>query len=226
MSPDHLGVSRTARYFSLGCQPGATHELWVVLHGYAQLAERFLRWFDPLADGATRVVAPEALSRFYLETGLDGRHGPVIGASWLTREDRDTDLADHVHYLDALIQRLLVAVPSRPRLTVLGFSQGSVMAARWLVRTRCVPDQVILWGTPLPRDLAGDALAGCRRGKPLLFVAGDADPFAPPGAIEGDAAMLQGHGVAAIAQRFTGGHAISGEPLLRAAGRTPPPSTA
>jgi hypothetical protein len=63
VSFEHLGVSRTARYFTLGSEPATARELWVVLHGHAQLAERFLRWFEPLVDGATRVVAPEALSR-------------------------------------------------------------------------------------------------------------------------------------------------------------------
>jgi hypothetical protein len=69
-----------------------------VLHGYAQLAERFLRWFRPVDDGQTWIVAPEALSRFYLETTLKGSHGPAIGATWLTREAREADLADHVDY--------------------------------------------------------------------------------------------------------------------------------
>ena len=88
MRPRHLTVSRTARYFTLGPDGAPVSELWIVLHGYAQLASRFLRWFSPLDDGATVIAAPEALSRFYLETRLDGGHGPAIGATWLTREDR------------------------------------------------------------------------------------------------------------------------------------------
>jgi predicted esterase len=216
---EHFAARRMARYCSLGADPEATRELWVVLHGYAQLASRFLGWFERLADGATRVVAPEALSRFYLETRLDGRHGAVIGATWLTREDRDADLADHVHYLDGLLQRLLVSLPTRPRVTVLGFSQGSVMAARWLVRTQCVPEQVVLWGTPLPRDVSPEALAACRHGRPITLVAGGADPFVPVGSIEDDARALAQHGGNASAVRFDGGHEVPAAVLLRIADR-------
>jgi predicted esterase len=216
---EHFAAARTARYCSIGAAPEATRELWVVLHGYAQLAGRFLRWFEPLADGGTRIVAPEALSRFYLETGLDGRHGPAIGATWLTREDRDADLADHVHYLDALLQRLLVGFPIRPRVTVLGFSQGSVMVARWLVRSHCVPEQVVLWGTPLPRDVTPEALVACRHGRLLTLVAGAADPFVPVGSIEDDARALAQHGGNASAVRFDGGHEVPAAVLLRIADR-------
>jgi predicted esterase len=216
---EHFAARRTARYYSIGAEPEATRNLWIVLHGYAQQADRFLRWFEPLADSATRIVAPEALSRFYLETGLDGRHGPVIGATWLTREDRDADIADHVHYLDGLLQRLLVSLSTRPRVTVLGFSQGSVMAARWLVRTHCVPEEVVLWGTPLPRDVSPEALAACRHGRPVTLVGGTSDPFVPAGSIEEEVRLLAQHGGRARAIRFDGGHEIPAPALIRVAGQ-------
>jgi predicted esterase len=216
----HLKVHRSSRHFVLGADPAESRELVIGLHGYAQLADRFLRWLAPLDDGGTCLVAPEALSRFYLETGLDGNHGPVVGATWLTREDRDADLADHVHYLDSLVQHLLATFPARPRVTVLGFSQGSVMAARWLVRSRWIPDQVILWGTPLPADVTPEVLGGCRHGRPLVLAGGDRDPLAPPGRLEEDVARLQAQGVAATVQRFAGGHSIPAPALLEACGRS------
>lgn len=219
MRSEHLTVTRAARFWTIGAEPEAAHELWIVLHGYAQLAARFLRWFEPLLEGGTRIVAPEALSRFYLETTLTGRHGPVIGASWLTREDREADLADHIHYLDALLQRLLLPFPARPRVTVLGFSQGSVMAARWLAASHCVPEQAVLWGAPLPGDVSGEALAGRRHGRPILLVAGAGDPVVPPGSIESDAELLTRHGCDARAVRFEGGHEIPPAALLGIAGR-------
>ena len=49
VSEHHLSVARTARYYTLG-EPGAT-EVWFVCHGYGQLAGRFLRRFEPIADG-------------------------------------------------------------------------------------------------------------------------------------------------------------------------------
>lgn len=219
MNEGSLTVSRTARYFTLGADAAAPTELWVTLHGYAQLAKRFLRQFRPLEDGATVIVAPEALSRFYLETMLDGRHGESVGATWLTREHREADLEDHLAYLDGLTGQLIASFQTPPRLTILGFSQGSVMAARWVLRGGITPDRLVLWGAPLPRDVAPEALARARAGRPVCLSAGDRDPFVPAGTIEANAETLRAHGVPAAARRFTGGHAIPPGALLDTAER-------
>src|SRR5919107_1722168 len=67
ITPHSIHVRRTARYYTLGPTHGFPRELWVVVHGYGQLARRFIEWFAPLDDGTRLVIAPEALSRFYLE---------------------------------------------------------------------------------------------------------------------------------------------------------------
>ena len=129
----HLKVTRTARYWTVG-DPGQGDggEIWFVLHGYKQLARRFLRRFEALATDRRMLVAPEALSRFYVSPE-PGRHGPrsVVGATWMTREDRLNEIEDYVAYLDGLAEELGAA---RHRMTVLGFSQGVATATRWVVR--------------------------------------------------------------------------------------------
>lgn len=218
MQPHHIAVTRTARYFTLGPDGAPVRELWIVLHGYAQLASRFLRWFTPLDDGATVIAAPEALSRFYLETRLDGGHGPAIGATWLTREDRAAEIADILRYLDQLVS-LLVEAHRPERLVVLGFSQGSITAARWAGTTAVTADQLILWGSPLAADVALETLAARRAGRPVILVAGENDPHAPAGTLEEQAAALVRAGTPASAVRFVGGHTIDGATLRRVAGR-------
>jgi predicted esterase len=221
MPPRHLPVSRTARYFTHGRERGEVAELWIVLHGYAQLAERFLLPFAVLDNGTTAIVAPEALSRFYLETGLDGRHGERIGATWLTREDREADLADHLRYLDQLHRHLMDEFGTwRPRLSVLGFSQGSVMAARWMAQGTVHPERLVLWGTPLPRDVTPEQLAAHLGSTSVHFVAGERDPLVPPGSVEASAEALALLGIATQVRRFDGGHAIDRAALLAVAGRT------
>jgi len=56
-----IRVLRTVRFRVLG-DPVASGEVWFVLHGYRQTAERFIRRFQHLPGaGETRaVVAPEA----------------------------------------------------------------------------------------------------------------------------------------------------------------------
>jgi predicted esterase len=219
----HLPVARTARYRTLGPEQGDVAELWVVLHGYAQTAERFLRDFTVLENGSTLIVAPEALSRFYLETTLEGRHGQVIGANWLTREDRDTDLADHLRYLDQLLHHLMDGFGTwRPRLSLLGFSQGSVMAARWMAGGTIRPERLVLWGTPLPRDVPPSVLAPRLGATPVSFTAGDRDPYAPAETIEASADALRELGATVRVCRFDGGHTIDRAALLAAADRTAP----
>ncbi|NIP78275.1 MAG: phospholipase, partial [Gemmatimonadetes bacterium] len=87
-------------------------EVWFVLHGYGQLAERFVRRFDALPgvrDGMRAVVAPEALSRFYVEEEVTGPHGPEsrVGATWMTRADREHEIRDYVEYLDRVAAAVL-----------------------------------------------------------------------------------------------------------------------
>lgn len=217
----HLAVTRTARYFTLGDLGPATREVWVVLHGYAQLAARFLTQFEPVADPARVIVAPEGLSRFYLETSRRGSHGDLVGATWMTREDRLADIADYVHYLDALYAAIFARVERRgASLHVLGFSQGTATASRWtaLGADGARPDRLILWGGEVPPDLDLAAAAERWRRLPMTLVVGDADEYITPKILARDEARLRDHGIAYEVRRFAGGHTIDPAVLRELAG--------
>jgi len=221
MRLQHLDVTRTARYFLLGPENGSAGEVWIGLHGYAQLASRFLRWLQPLDDGRTLVAAPEALSRFYLETGMDGRHGKAIGATWLTREDREADLRDHLGYLGRLHEDLLARSAAHPRVVLLGFSQGAALAARWVAEGTVRPDMLVLWGAPPPPDVTPPRLAERLAGRPLHLVAGDRDGYLPGDVLDAAAARCTEAGALVTVTRFSGGHQVHGPTLLALAGRGP-----
>ena len=180
----HITVARTARYAAVGA-PGAA-ELWVVCHGYRQLARRFIREFQGIAGAERRIVAPEGLSRFYLDEE-GGPHGPEarVGATWMTREDRIAEIDDYVAYLDALAEReseqtdvgVRVSGPGRSRITALGFSQGTATVARWAVQGRTRIDRLILWGGGLPHDLDVAAARERLQGVRVALVYGAEDPF-------------------------------------------------
>jgi len=206
MREHHLSVPRTARYFVLG-EPGpAVREVWFVLHGYGQLAARFLKGFEPLDDGTRLVVAPEALSRFYLDPA--GRD--KVGASWMTREDRLAEIADYVRYLDAVSADVLARLEGRAaRVHVLGFSQGTATACRWAALGAVRADRLVLWGGEVPPDL--DLAAGRERLAPLdlVLVAGSRDEFITPKVLARDEERLRGSGIAYRVIRFDGGHEIT-----------------
>jgi predicted esterase len=210
----HISVARTARYQQLGEASPATQQLWVVLHGYGQLAEYFIRHFRPLhaADpSGTVIVAPEGLSRFYLH-GTDGR----IGASWMTRADRLAEINDQASYLTQLLRSLLASCPASTRVTVLGFSQGTATASRWLAG--CAghwrPQRLILWAGDFPADIALASAQQLVKGLPIALVSGEQDAYVGLAKLRDQARVLQQHGAHVTTHSFSGGHTLDAT-LLR-----------
>jgi predicted esterase len=220
ITPHALVVPRTARYFTLGPTHGFPRELWFVCHGYAQLASRFLRQFAPIDDGTRLVVAPEGLSRFYLDPIPVRRReaSPRIGASWMTREDREAEIADYVAYLELLSAELRHPLSgAAPRIVVLGFSQGTATVSRWLAASDLRVNQLVLWGGAIPPELDLAAWSARLHGAAITLVAGDQDEFAAPSAVAAEAERLSTAGVAFTIQRYAGGHGIDGDALVRLA---------
>lgn len=210
----HIPVARTARYCTLGDPLGQPRELWYVCHGYGQLAARFLRRFAPLHDGTRLIVAPEALSRFYIERpGRTHAHSPV-GASWMTREDRLSEIDDYIRFLDALHAQIAQPlVPAPARTIVLGFSQGAATACRWIARGAVRADRLILWGGLFPPDLDLDAHAAILRALELVVVAGDSDPHITPASLSEQHTRLAAYGINPRHVTYPGGHEITSEGL-------------
>jgi predicted esterase len=215
----HIRVPRTARYYLLrtGAERGMDSEIWVVLHGYRQLARRFVRRFAPLATGARTIVAPEALSRFYIEDE-PGPHGPEsrVGATWMTREDRLAEIGDYVEYLDELHATLL-SPADRRRVTVLGFSQGAATVSRWAALGRARIDRLILWSGALAHDLDLRAAAPRLRTLGLTYVIGRRDGWAGPDRLAAEHERLRTHDIPYRLIRYDGGHEIEDDPLRRLA---------
>lgn len=213
-----MAVPRTARYFTLGPTHGFPRELWFVCHGYGQLAERFIRQFAPLDDGTRLIVAPEALSRFYLDPIPKRRNDPSprIGASWMTREDREAEIADYVSYLERLADEVRHSLTgAAPRIVVLGFSQGTATVCRWLAASAMRADQLVLWSGTIPPELDPAAWAERLHGASITLVAGERDEMVPPSTMAAEAERLSAAGVAFTIHRFDGTHGIA-ESGLRA----------
>jgi predicted esterase len=213
----HLTVQRTARYAYLGPAGPAAEEVWFVLHGYGQRASAFLEGFAPLDDGRRLLVAPEALSRFYLDSGPSGRHGEQVGASWMTREDRDSEIDDYVRYLEALKAHVLAPVGRTDvPVRVLGFSQGVATAARWVFAASWKPVQVILWGGLLPQELVPEAGAPFPA-FPVAFVSGERDHAVDQVRLAQQVAALRSRGGRVEQVTFAGAHRLDAPTLLRLA---------
>jgi len=215
-------VPRTARYYTLGPTHGFPRELWIACHGYGQLAARFITQFASLDDGTRLIVAPEALSRFYLDPIPMRRHDPSprVGATWMTREARLGEIADYVHYLERLLTELRHPLTgAAPRIVVLGFSQGTATVCRWLATSEHRADQLVLWGGAVPPELDLAAWASRLHGATITLVSGDRDELAPPAAAAAEAERFATAGVAHEMLRHPGGHQVDAGTLQELARR-------
>jgi predicted esterase len=147
MTEDHyLNITQQAKYTTLGQLNGQTKEVWIVLHGYGQLAKYFIRKFSTLTDRGHFVIAPEARSKFYLN-GHSGR----VGATWMTKEDRLKDIENYTLYLNTLYDSF--GFNDTIKITVVGFSQGAATASRWLAAGQAHVDRLLLWSGIFPSDM-------------------------------------------------------------------------
>jgi predicted esterase len=165
----NFSVKKTARYFQLGELNESTEHIVIACHGYAQLANYFLKWFEPFDLKNTVIIAPEGLSRFY----WNGFSGNVV-ASWMTKVDREDDISDYVNYLDDIIKSL--ALNPKVKLTALGFSQGGATVSRWLLKSDFKFNNLVLWAAVFPEDIEIGSLKS-KVINPVQILFGDKDQF-------------------------------------------------
>ena len=214
MTEHHLTVARTARYYQLGELSAQTQRVWIVCHGYGQLAQYFARHFQFLvdADPAAVVIAPEGLSRFYLH-GSSGR----VGASWMTRDDRLHEIEDHIGFLNQLTDKVRTSCPAGVPITVLGFSQGTATVGRWLARARFRPAHLILWAGGFPEDLAPPVAKALLQGLRLTMVAGTNDEYISADQLAQQQAQLLQLGGTPRLVTFAGKHELNRDVLAQLA---------
>jgi predicted esterase len=206
ISHQTIEVSRTARYYLMGGGANRVEELWFVLHGFGQLAREFVQFFGDVADGHRLVVAPEALNRYYTvgSTAVPAAER-AVGATWMTREDRQNEIKDYIGYLDLLHARI-AAKHAGARTVVVGFSQGGATASRWAMLGRARIDRLILWGATVPPDAVLEAKSF--RGAALSLVVGSGDQYITPGVLAAERSRLAAAGIKPGIVEYEGGHSI------------------
>jgi predicted esterase len=165
----HLSAQKFFRYSTLGDSKKAKILLYV-LHGYGQLSPYFIRKFNFLSDNYF-IVAHEGMHRFYLQ-GTSGR----VGASWMTKEDREIDIADNINWLNEL-DRSINDLGKFERTVILGFSQGGATAARWYYSNKIKVNQLILWASVFPSDIDPPEISTINSTRNIFFVVGKEDEY-------------------------------------------------
>lgn len=210
VSEHHIEVKRTARYYTDGHLGPETKEVWIVCHGYGYLAEYFIKYFKGLASGTCCIVAPEGLSRFY-KSGVGGD----VGASWMTKSDRLSEIDDYVNYLEQLVQFIMKDLDREEvKLNVLGFSQGTAAVCRWLTSRSIAIDNLVIWAGEIPDDLDFEKFNQVLDKKPVHLVIGDADEFVSEQLLKQFEMYLKSKSVDYKLHLYKGGHKIN-EPVLQ-----------
>lgn len=197
----HIRVEKTARY-SILRPKGDVKSVLFAIHGYRQLAPYFIKQFQVLADMGVMIIAPEGLHRFYVE-GYGGR----VGASWMTKEDREIDIEDYVRYLNTLCESVLSEIEGLP-VHLLGFSQGGPTACRWLAGSDIPFQSLVLYATVFPNDFFFVINQNRLKDMQIQILFGDDDMFATEKIISDKIKWLEDRGVTMDLVRFKGGHEI------------------
>lgn len=209
----HISVTRTARFYTLGKLENSTKDIWIFIHGHRDLAGKFIMKFSELAEMGSYLIAPEALMRLYIK-GDSGN----VGASWMTKEDREADIQDYVSYIDRLFFEEIEpkAKELNLKINALGFSQGSATLSRWLALGKAKIDKAVFWCGSLGHDVDYSAAENFKQMEiHQVFASNDPyyDSSFPPQQVE----ILTKSGLTPKTFTFNGGHEISVE-LMKQAG--------
>ncbi|MDN5203357.1 alpha/beta hydrolase [Fulvivirgaceae bacterium BMA10] len=211
MNEFHINFNYKARYFKHGKINEQTEHIWFVAHGYGQLARFFIKKFEVLDPNRHCVIVPEGLSRFYLY-GFTGR----VGATWMTKEDRLTDIENYIQYLNSVYeQELSENINEKIKVTLLGFSQGVATISRWAMQEHLQYDRLILWAGVFPPDMNFEFGKSKLRNVPVHIVYGDQDQYIHESKIEEQKAAIEKLQIQPKTTIFSGEHDIDQETLIQ-----------
>jgi predicted esterase len=200
MQEHHIETAVSGRY--LVEAPAGVGPLPILagFHGYGQTGEEEMDLLRQIpGSGSWARCSVEALHPF-----MNVRGNP--GSCWMTRRDRELRIAENVHYVDAVLDRVMHDYPIGGTLVLHGFSQGAGMACRAALLGRHPASAVMLLGGDVPPEL--DRLERMRM---VHLARGDRDRLYPQERFEADGERLRDAGVLLSVSSFTGSHGPTGD---------------
>lgn len=210
MKENYTSFLLKAPYYTLNELTANTKNIWLVCHGYGQLAKFFLRKFSVLDKTENFFLFPQGLSKFYLD-----QHSRV-GATWMTKEDRLTDIQNQYSYIDSVIFDELGADLSAYKINMFGFSQGVATICRYAAYSKLPIQKLILWGGAIPPELEKKDFDFLYHESEVNMVLGNEDQYYTVEQYEKEVARaraIMGDHIQFTV--FEGGHEITPEQLLK-----------
>lgn len=167
-----LDLTLTASYETYGTLSKSTETIIMAFHGYGQLAKYFIKKFDIVDTEKCYVIAPQGLSKFYLNNHTR------VGASWMTKEDRLLDLKNQLHYVQTVFETETKGVDwTKVRLIIFGFSQGTATASRWSKTNKIPFDTFIAYAGQIGYELMESDFDFMKSDAEVICFLGDNDQF-------------------------------------------------
>ena len=207
---NHIKTEKSARYYQLGNANNNIKNLLIVFHGYGELAEEFISNFTEISNDETLIVAPEALNKFYLR-GFYGK----VGATWMTKEDRKSDIEDYVNLINNIFKKVSNQLNiDKVKITVLGFSQGTHTAVRWLNSSKIKIDNLLLWSGTFPHDCNYIERNEYWSKINSLILLGNSDKLISEKHIQSEIEFMDSQKLIYKIINYNGGHSIDSDQLI------------
>ena len=203
-------IPQSRHFFTIGSPTPEIKRLWIVCHGYAQLADDFLQNFVDLNDGTNLVVAPEGSNLWYRK----GFAGDVT-ANWMTKRHRLDAIEDYANFLQSVHNQCVAQLSPEVKIILLGFSQGTATVSRWILRHFPKFHHLVLWCGLFPEDLDYAASAGYFSDKKLWLIYGSSDPFLTAERMAAHEDLIEKNRLDVAEKTFPGEHEID-RSMLRA----------
>ena len=152
---------------------------------------------------------PQGLSKFYIE------RFQKVGASWMTKEDRETDLENQRMYFKEIFRHLFGDINLKDyKIHLFGFSQGGSTICRLAVYQKVAFDTLILWAGAFPSELAKGDFDFVKSNAQLKVVIGSEDEYYNPSKFQKEIERAeQATGLTHELIRFEGKHVVDREVL-------------
>tara|TARA_B100000809_G_scaffold265991_1_gene326707 strand:- start:2166 stop:2819 length:654 start_codon:yes stop_codon:yes gene_type:complete len=168
----NISFEFSSSYITYNKLTDKTENIWIVFHGYGQLSKYFIRRFDVLEGDKNYIIAPQGLSKFYVDEDFKN-----VGASWLTKEDKESDLLNQQKYLIKLMDELKSKINfSKIKINLFGFSQGVSAFTRLLINYNMKIDNIIIWAGWVPDEFF-NINKNVLKDTNLFFVVGNKDKY-------------------------------------------------
>ncbi|MHA7131747.1 alpha/beta hydrolase [Algoriphagus namhaensis] len=198
-------------HYAISKEPSGKEKMILIcFHGYGQLVEFFIRKFLPFATEEVLILAPEGTNYQYLQD-FKGR----IGANWMTRHERELAIHNNHNYLNSLLSEILGTFEKKPKVALLGFSQGAATATRWMSQWTEEVDFLILWAGVFAHDMKPQESQKKLDKTKIYAVHGTEDELITEEILEKQREFLRKLGKTAQEYQFSGGHEIQTEILKK-----------